>query len=206
MAGVVAAIGLGVSVLGAGYGISQANKAAKAGSKAAKAQGKAQQEMNYFEAAQMESAAGQQQALAQRNAQDELRKSAIAQSQALAMAGASGAGVSDPDVTKLLGDIAAEGKLAAETHLYNGDEAAKSLKINAKMSRWQGDQARKGLNVQANSMLQQAKVQQLQTVLNVAESAATWYARRPKTDQVPDATPGGGTAPGGVSQQSATRS
>jgi len=204
MAGVVSAIGLGVSVLSAGYGISQANKAAKAGSKAAKAQGKAQQEMNYFEAAQMESAAGQQQALAQRNAQDELRKSAIAQSQALAMAGASGAGVSDPDVTKILGDIAAEGRLAADTHLYNGDEAAKSLKINAKMSRWQGDQARKGLNVQANALLQQAKVQQLQTVLNVAGSAATWYAGRPTTT-VPDATPGGGTAPGGVSQQSATR-
>lgn len=204
MAGVLSAVGLGVSVLSAGYGISQANKAAKAGSKAAKAQGKAQQEMNYFEAAQMESAAGQQQALAQRNAQDELRKSAIAQSQALAMAGASGAGVSDPDVTKILGDIAAEGRLAADTHLYNGDEAAKSLKINAKMSRWQGDQARKGLNVQANSMLQQAKVQQLQTILNVAGSAATWYAGRPK-EKIPDATPGGGTAPGGVSQQSATR-
>jgi len=191
MSGIIAAIGLGVTVLSAGYGISQGTKAAKAGSKAAMAQGKAQQDMNYFEATQMESAAGQQQALAQRNAQDELRKSAIAQSQALAMAGASGAGVSDPDVTKLLGDIAAEGRLAADTHLYNGDEAAKSLKVNAKMSRWQGDQARKGLNVQANSMLQQAKTQQLQTILNTAGSVATWYAGRPTTT-TPAATPGGG--------------
>ena len=204
MVAIVAAVGLGVAVLGAAYSNSQNRKAAKAGSKAANAQGKAQQGMNYFEATQMEAAAGQQQAMAQRNAQDELRKSAIAQSQALAIAGASGAGASDPDVTKLLGDIAAEGDLAANTHLYNGDEAAKALKVNAKMSRWQGDQARKGLGVQANAMLQQAKTQQLQTILNVAGSAATWYAGRPTTAPTLAAAPGGGTPPGGVPQQSAT--
>lgn len=203
MAGIVAAIGLGVVAATTIYGGIQNDKASKEGAKQARRQGKAQQEMHEFEAAQMDSAAGQQVALSQRNAQEELRKSALLQSHALAIAGASGAGVSDPDVNKIIGDIAAEGRLAADTHLYNGDEAAKSLKISAKLSRWQGKKAREGMSVQANAMLQQAKVQRLQSVLNLVGSAATWYAGRPATGSAPDSISGTGyTPPGGVSQQS----
>lgn len=203
MSGILAAIGLGLAVTSTVVGGVASTKANKAAAKQARRQGKAQQEMNYFEAAQMDSAAGQQTALAQRNAQEELRKSALMQSQALAIAGASGAGASDPDVNKIMGDIAAEGRLAADTHLYNGEEAAKSLKISAKMSRWQGDQARKGMSVQANAMLQQAKAQRLQSVLAIAQSTATWYANRPVTASPSASIPGTGyTPPGGVSQQS----
>lgn len=159
-------------------GISAGNAAIKAKGYA-KASGILQQKMHEFEAKQYEQAAKGQQAVGVHNAQEELRKSKLVQSRALAIAGASGAGVSDPNVNKILGDIAAEGELAAGMHLFNGEEAARGLRLNASVSRWQGKQARRGAAVQAAAIGDQMKAQQLQTVLSLAGTAATWAARTP---------------------------
>jgi len=173
---IAAIASVGSSLLGG----RSAKKAAKKEARALEAQGKAEQEGAYFEAAQMETAAGQQQAVAQRNAQEELRKSEVLQSRALAVAGASGAGVNDPTVLKILSDFAAEGQLAADTQLYSGDEAARNLKLQAKVTRWQGGQARAGRGVQSQAAKAKGRAAVVGSLLDAAGTGATWYASTPK--------------------------
>jgi hypothetical protein len=167
-----AAVSIGSSL----YGIYSAEKAGKEQRKALRAQGRAQQAAKYFAAKQMEQGAKQQQAIAQRGAYEEARKAELLQSRALAIAGASGAGASDPNVTKLLSDIAAEGQLNAATQLYNGDEAARALRLGAKIARWEGDQAKKGLNVEAGAVGAQLQRLRTQTLLDIAGTTMTWAA------------------------------
>lgn len=166
----------GMSILG---GRKEA-KAKKKEAKALKAQGIENQRGAYFEAKQMEIAAGQQQAIAQRAAQEELRKAELLQSRAIAVAAASGAGASDPTIMKIIGDIAAEGQLAAETQKYTGDEAARAMRVGAKVRRWEGDQARKGFNIQSAAVRDQVSAIKTRTILDIASTGASWYERMPK--------------------------
>jgi hypothetical protein len=61
---------------------------------------------------------------AQRGAIEQDRQAKLAMSRAVAVAAGSGAGASDPTVTKLVGDLAARGKYNALTALYQGDSEA----------------------------------------------------------------------------------
>lgn len=159
------------------------NKQAKAAKKQAEAQaevGRSEQSSAYFEAKQMETAAGQQQAVAQQAMAEELRRSELMQSRALAIAGASGAGLSDPNIVKIMGDLAAEGRLAAETQKFNGDEAARAMRVGAKIRRWEGNQARKGAAASAEATRSSIQSIKFQTILDVAGTASSWYSGLPK--------------------------
>ncbi len=97
--------------------------------------GQYQQALSEAEAKQMETRAGQERASAQRRAIEERRVAGLVGSRATALAGASGAGVSDATVTNLLGDIDTEGELRALTALYEGEEMARGLEYGAQLTR-----------------------------------------------------------------------
>lgn len=107
-------------------------------SSAARAAGRAQREAAEYTAGQLEASKGQQRAAAQRASIEEIRKSMALQSRALAVAAASGGGALDPTVLALISGISAEGQLAAETQIYNGNERARQLQDQANAVRYEG--------------------------------------------------------------------
>lgn len=117
--------------------------------RAYEAEGRAQQQAGEmanaaakFEARQMRTQAGQEQAVAQREAENRMRESALLMSRAQAVAAASGGGALDPTVLRIIGGLAAEGELAAATERYNGDERARQLKLAAVGREYEGVQAK----------------------------------------------------------------
>jgi hypothetical protein len=103
--------------------------------------GLAQRRAADFEAAQDNVNAGQQQAAAQRAAYDQDRRTNLTISRARAVAGASGAGVSDGTVNDVVQRIAGEGAYRSQLALYQGDEAARALNTRADAARFMGQQA-----------------------------------------------------------------
>lgn len=75
--------------------------------------------------------ANEAQVAAQVQAGNERRRAKLLRSRALAVAGASGAGVGDPTVTNILSGIDTAGEMNALTALYEGDTTAKALRSGA---------------------------------------------------------------------------
>lgn len=111
---------------------------AKAANAAGKQQGNIldiQAKLQERKAEQLEQAAGQERAVAQRNAIGETKQSELVQSRAKAVAGASGGGSLDPTVVDILGDIGAEGAYRSAAAVYEGEEAALGREYAAKFER-----------------------------------------------------------------------
>ena len=119
----LAAAGLGLGAYGRYRGGKSAKKAAK------------------FEARQLEQRAGQVKAVSQRNAQEVSRQGDLQMSRALAVAAASGGGVSDPTVMDVMGDIAGDTDYRRMVALYEGETAADELLLRGQMRRTEGDLA-----------------------------------------------------------------
>ena len=98
-------------------------------------QGKSQQNLLNQQAEQREEDAKAVQAEAQRESLIERRKAKNLMSRARAVAGASGAGSSDPTVTNILTNIDTQGEVNALNALYSGDTQARGLRSGAAMSR-----------------------------------------------------------------------
>jgi hypothetical protein len=93
-------------------------------------------------AVQDERDAGIEQVSAQHRAANERRRARILRSRALAVAGASGAGASDPQITKILTDIETEGEMSALNSLWAGDQEARALRLRAHAQRVSGQALR----------------------------------------------------------------
>lgn len=102
---------------------------AKAGSDSAKAQ-KADAK---FEERQLAVSQNNTMASGERAATEERKQAQLAQSRAIALASGSGAGVSDPTVTNILGKLAGEGEYNALSQLFNAqsESASAQNQINA---------------------------------------------------------------------------
>lgn len=116
-------------------------------------QGRAQQRAANYQAAQYEQQAGQERASAQRAAIEEHRKATLAQSRALAVSAASGAGASDPTVMNIMGDLGSEGEYRALSALYEGEERARGLQMGAQAKRYEGATAKQAGNMRAASTI-----------------------------------------------------
>jgi hypothetical protein len=171
-------IGEIIAAAGAIYGANEGRKADIATKGHLKAEGIAKQKSAEFSAKQMEVNAGQELATSQRNAAEELRVSEAMQSRALAIAGASGAGADDPTMRHIIGSIAEEGQLAAQAHLYQGTEAARSLRLSAEVARWEGKKAREGLNVQGQGVMQAGDINRTANLIGTAASVWDKYDTR----------------------------
>jgi hypothetical protein len=94
-----------------------------------------------FNALELERQAGIAIALSQRTALEEQRLADVAASRALAVAAASGAGVSDPTIMNILARTKGEGTYRASVALYEGEERARQFRIAAISERIGGSQA-----------------------------------------------------------------
>ncbi len=92
-----------------------------------------------FQAQQLETAAGQERAAAQRAAEEQRRQARLAGSRLQAVAGGAG---SDPTVMNLAADIAGEGEYRALTALFEGESRARGMEGQARAARYEGKQAR----------------------------------------------------------------
>ncbi len=105
-------------------------------------QGKAQQGQMNLIAAQREKAANQALVESQAEAANERRKATYLRSRAQAVAGKSGAGVTDPTVSNILTDIDVGGEMNALNALASGEYLARGLRTGADVARRQGAAAR----------------------------------------------------------------
>ena len=87
---------------------------------------------NEFRQWAAERSAGVVVAASQRQANEELRQADLVASRALAVAAASGGGVSDPTVVDILARTRGEGVYRASQALYEGEERSRSIRISAK--------------------------------------------------------------------------
>ena len=127
-------IGAGLSLAGTLFEASGADRAAS-GAQAAAARRKAALD---FEAAQLRVQAGQSVAAGQHAAREKRRQAELVQSRAIAVAAASGGGVSDPTIVNMLGKIAGEGAYRANLSLYEGEERARTMRMNAAARDYEG--------------------------------------------------------------------
>lgn len=94
--------------------------------------GKADKEQLDSQANQLRRNAKVRKAASQRDANDERYLGDLAVSQALAAAAASGGGVSNPTVLRLMADLDAEGEYRALSRLYAGEEDAMGMELEAR--------------------------------------------------------------------------
>lgn len=113
--------------------------------------GDADRRMANYEAAQLRSHASDSVAASQRVALEERRKARLLNSRAQAIAAASGGGASDPTVTKIMGDIEAQGEYNALTALYNGESQANYLRNEARGRQMAGKAAQAASRMNAFS-------------------------------------------------------
>lgn len=105
-------------------------------------EGQAANESAKFEARQLEQQSKAQEAAGQRSALEQRRQSELMQSRALAVAGASGGGVTDPGVLRIISGIAGEGENAFQSELYNARTQAETSRSQAVARRFEGKQAK----------------------------------------------------------------
>lgn len=110
-------------------------------SRAARQAGERARAAAEFAAAQLDQQSVQAVAVAQRQAAEDARQSRLATSRALAVAAASGAGVSDPTIVRLLARGEAEGAYRAQVSLYEGEARARQLRMEAAAARYSGESA-----------------------------------------------------------------
>ena len=86
--------------------------------------------------------ASEERAASQREAVQRSKEARLVMSRQQAVAGASGAGATDPTVLKLMGDVAGQGYNNSQAALYEGESRGRALEDQAAISRMQGRQAR----------------------------------------------------------------
>ena len=129
------------------------------------------------EAAQYEDQALAETASAQRVAMEEQRKSRILQSRALAVAGASGAGTSDPTVVDIISDLAGEGAYRAAVAMYEGGQRTKGARDAAAAARYEGATGLASGSASAASQRQAGQIGTLGTIFSGVGQVASLYGK-----------------------------
>lgn len=111
---------------------------------AAKNAGEATRNADYFKAEQLTQNAGNVVAAGQRTAAEQRLQADLMVSRAIAVAGASGGDVSSPGVTKIITDIAGRGAYNAAMSMYNAEDEARTMRLQAEGERYSGDIAASG--------------------------------------------------------------
>lgn len=97
--------------------------------------------MKQQEQAALMDAKNRNMAVTTREIAEEQRKKEFMYSRALAVAAASGAGVDDPGMVALFGDLNAEGEYRVLSKLWSGQNEAEAMNFRAEAARREGDAA-----------------------------------------------------------------
>ena len=95
-----------------------------------------------FQAAQMEQQANEVLSVSQRQALEYERQGRLQASRALAISAASGGGVSDPTVVDIMSNLAGETSYRKMSALYEGEQKASDLRLEAEAARQTGISAK----------------------------------------------------------------
>ena len=106
-----------------------------------------------FQAAQLRQNAGQAQAAAQHDAYEVDKQSQYVASAALAAAAGSGGGASDPTVVNIMARNAGEGAYRKALALYQGDDRARLMNMQADAKEFEGQNIKANSNEVATSQL-----------------------------------------------------
>ncbi|KKK90041.1 hypothetical protein LCGC14_2727060 [marine sediment metagenome] len=96
-----------------------------------------------IDARELRKRASARRAAGHREAEEEQRNAELAYSRALAIAAASGGGVSDPGVVKIFADLQAEGDFRVLSRLYAGEDEAQGIEYRADVAQREGRARRK---------------------------------------------------------------
>lgn len=107
---------------------------------AAKAQGELAKQNADMMAEEADQEAGLAIGISQRQAIEDKRQAQLVASRSLAVAAASGGGVSDPTVVNVISNAKGEGAYRANLDLYEGEAKARRLKMQAIVGRSTGEQ------------------------------------------------------------------
>jgi len=151
----MAGVGLGAMIVG---GLLQADTARKQGLEAKKE--------SAVNAVQLEIAANQEKAVAQKKSSEILRQNRLLQSRIIALNAAGGGSSSEKNVSDLLGRTAAEGQYDALNALYEGDIRAKSLSTRASNVLREGKSAYKS-----------SKMNAISSLINTGSQVGTFYSK-----------------------------
>ncbi len=122
-AALITAMKIGGTVLGVAGSIGE--------SRALRAAAKHKRQAAEFQAVQLEQKAKETIGAGQRTAAEQRRQGEIVQSRIVALAGASGGGVSDPTIVSLMSDTAGEAEYRARLAMYEGESFARDLRLEA---------------------------------------------------------------------------
>lgn len=106
-----------------------------------------------YEAKQLEQNAGQAIAASHRAALDQERQAQLVASRALAVAAAGGGGVSDPTIVRLLSKIQGEGAYRRGLAIYDGEDKARVMRMQAAARRFEGELGVQGGDAMASAYL-----------------------------------------------------
>lgn len=118
---------------------------------AAEATGQRQATAAQYQAAQLDQNAGQAIAASQLQSAEQQRQARLMTSRALAVAAASGGGASDPTITHIISNIAGEGAYRGAVALYQGEDRARLLRMEAEGKRYEAGMAIDSANARADS-------------------------------------------------------
>lgn len=105
---------------------------------------RAQKQALDFEAAQLRVNAGQAIAASQRGAEDARLRAELMASRAVVAAAAGGSAATDPGVARIVSDITGRGAYNAAVALYQGEDAARTLRTGADTKAYEGEVALQG--------------------------------------------------------------
>ena len=159
-------------------------EAAAQAAEAARIQAARRSAAQRFSAEQLRALAGQEIASSQRSAFDQERTARLVQSRALAVAAASGGSAADPTVVSLLARTEGEGYYRASVALYEGQEAARRLRMEASARDYEaalelesGAAGAEAYTASAQAYGVQRRAQQLQGYSNLLGSAGSMYQK-----------------------------
>lgn len=132
--------------------------------------GKAAQHRAEVAAREQETQAKAEQAAAGQQAATERKKARYLRSRALAVAGASGAGVSDPTINEILTGIDVEGEMNALNTQWSGNTTAGGLRRGARASRSEGRASR-------NAAYTSALTTAMSGAMDFAEAKPTFFQK-----------------------------
>lgn len=165
---ILGAVAIGMSVVSAGMTIAQGFTQASAQKSIADAQAK-----------QMRQQAGQERALAQRQAYEQQQEGRIVASRARALAAASGGGASalDPTVLDIYSGIAGESEYRALSALYAGESRGQNLEYSARLAKATGQ-------MQAQNSIMSGLTSGLSTIASAGSSLYGRYATSPPPSSI----------------------
>jgi hypothetical protein len=173
-------VAVGIVATSAVTSLAAGNQAKKGSDKEAQLDreaGQVKKQASELEANVLETQATQRVAAAQRDMIDIQRMTKLTQSRAQALSAFSGGGASAPTVLTIMGNIAKEGAYNGARALYEGEESARIMRLQAFEKRQEGQFAEVSGNLQAEAATSRGRAAELTGFSNALAAGGSLYGK-----------------------------